>query len=182
MKFPQYLKIAIKPVRQWKWAIRMALILVGFVVSPGTVLAQMDPNESSRFCVADEVRCLTEEYYEFDSCLFVYINQTAWFGMIDRWYVYSIRGGPTASLREFKNSVYIDRRDAARATDNVVRLLDEIGVGELRKCDVNFYLECVDGRELDLATCRQRTIDQVAKWESERLSPEEVRNILQSEN
>ena len=182
MRFRQYLRIAARTVQLWGWAIQIVLMFVGLVVRPGTALSQVDPNEIGRFCGEDEVRCLREEYDKFDSCLFVYIKQTSWFGMIDRWYVYSIRGGPTVSLRDFMNAVYIDRRDAARATDYLGRLLDEIGVRELRRCDVNFYLECVDGQELDSTTCQQRTNDGVGKWESERLSPDEVRNILQSEN
>lgn len=182
MKFPQYLKIAIKIVQQWGWAMQMALLLAGLMVRPGNVMAQNSANEMRRFCVEDEERCLKDEYDRFDSCMFVYIKQTAWFGLIDRWYVYSIRGGPTVSLLDFNNSVYIDRRDAVRATDNIARLLNEIGLRELRKCDVNSYLKCVDDQELNATICRQSTIDGVAKWEMERLTPEEVRDILELDN
>ncbi len=115
-----------------------------------------------------------------NSCLLVYSKRPAWFGLVRRWHVYSIRGGPTLSLREYTSLIWTDRIAAKRSAAYRGQMLDEIGADELRKCDVNSFLDCVERQKLEWSECQDRLAQEVALWQSRRLSHEELRELVES--
>ena len=157
---------------------RMTMLLA-LVIWPTTIFAQSTIRDPDYLCAADEVRCLEEDQHSHrgDPCSFVYIKRSAWFGFGERWHVYSSRGGPTLSLRDFEVSQYVHRRDGVRSTSFIADLLDGIGATELRLCDVEGHLQCVDREHRSQASCRRETFAIIAKWQRERMTPEELRNL-----
>lgn len=143
---------------------------------------QVDPELMRTICADDDMLCLELDYWALSPCLFVYSKQPALFGMVDRWYVYSIRGGPTLSLRGFEDLIWGGRRRVARAAAHTSELLDRIGATELRKCDVSRFTRCVHDEQIDWTICQQRLAIELAYWKSTRLSTEELRELFQSED
>ncbi len=101
-----------------------------------------------------------------------------WFGLVQRWHVHSIRGGPTLPLRKFEELIYIKWIDAVRSAAYTSNLLSEIGAPELRNCDVGYFLECVERLDLDWSACQHRLVHRLAFWKTRRMSPEELRGLL----
>ncbi len=133
MRYPPYRGTAAN--RFWVCG-ATALLVIG---SAGALAFQMDTDERRRFCGNDDTRCWEMDYYDVSSCFFIYSKRPAWFGLIDRWYVYSERGGPTLPLRKFKELVYVDWMDAVRFSAFRSNLLNEIGARELGNCDVDYF-------------------------------------------
>ncbi len=174
MRYPPYRGTAAN--RFWVCG-ATALLVIG---SAGALAFQMDTDERRRFCGNDDTRCLEMDYYDVSSCFFIYSKRPAWFGLIDRWYVYSERGGPTLPLRKFKELVYVDWMDAVRFSAFRSNLLNEIGARELGNCDVDYFLRCTDRQEFDWSECQHRLVHRLAYWKSRRTSPEELRELGES--